>query len=121
MSSILQYLQVFLVGGITCVIAQVLINTTKMTTARILVIFLLLGVFLQTIGVYKYILEWGHAGASTPINGFGAALAKGTIDGTKKDGLVSAIAGGLESVAEGLAAVIFVSFIIGLFAKAKTK
>ena len=83
---IVDYLKVFLVGGIICLIGQVLINTTKMTSARILVGFLLTGVLLETVGVYKYIREWGQAGATVPIMGFGSNLAKGAIKGTIENG-----------------------------------
>ena len=109
---IIDYLKVFLVGGIICLIGQVLINTTKMTSARILVGFLLTGVLLETVGVYKYIREWGQAGATVPIMGFGSNLAKGAIKGTIENGLLGAITGGIEAVAGGIAGVIFISFIV---------
>lgn len=118
---IIDYLKVFLVGGIICLIGQVLINTTKMTSARILVGFLLTGVLLETVGVYKYIREWGQAGATVPIMGFGSNLAKGAIKGTIENGLLGAITGGIEAVAGGIAGVIFISFIVGLISSSKTK
>jgi len=118
---LLDYLQVFLVGGIICLIAQVLINFTKMTPSRILVIFLLLGVLLETVGVYKFIEEFGKAGATVPIVGFGSSLAKGAIRGTLQDGILGAVRGGIEAVAAGIAGVIFFAFVIGLIAKPKTK
>lgn len=118
---IVDYLKVFLVGGIICLIGQVLINTTKMTSARILVGFLLTGVLLETVGVYKYIREWGQAGATVPIMGFGSNLAKGAIEGTIENGLLGAITGGIEAVAGGIAGVIFISFIVGLISSSKTK
>ncbi|MBQ4072689.1 MAG: SpoVA/SpoVAEb family sporulation membrane protein [Clostridia bacterium] len=118
---IVDYLKVFLVGGIICLIGQVLINTTKMTSARILVGFLLTGVLLETVGVYKYIREWGQAGATVPIMGFGSNLAKGAIKGTIENGLLGAITGGIEAVAGGIAGVIFISFIVGLISSSKTK
>ena len=118
---IIDYLKVFLVGGTICLIGQVLINTTKMTSARILVGFLLTGVVLETIGVYKYIKEFGGAGATVPIVGFGSNLARGAIDGTLENGLLGAITGGIEAVAGGIAGVIFISFIVGLISTSKTK
>lgn len=118
---VIDYLKVFLVGGLICVVGQILINTTKMTSSRILVGFLLTGVLLETIGVYRYIREWGLAGATVPIVGFGSNLAKGAIEGTLEDGLIGAITGGIEAVSGGIACVIFLSFIIGLIASAKTK
>ncbi len=118
---IIDYLKVFLVGGTICLIGQVLINTTKMTSARILVGFLLTGVVLETIGVYKYIKEFGGAGATVPIVGFGSNLARGAIEGTLENGLLGAITGGIEAVAGGIAGVIFISFIVGLISTSKTK
>ena len=118
---LLMYLKVFLVGGTICLIGQVLINTTKMTSARILVGFLLTGVVLETIGVYKFIKEFGGAGATVPIVGFGSNLARGAIEGTLENGLLGAITGGIEAVAGGIAGVIFISFIVGLISTSKTK
>lgn len=118
---IIDYLKVFLVGGTICLIGQVLINTTKMTSARILVGFLLTGVVLETIGVYKFIKEFGGAGATVPIVGFGSNLARGAIEGTLENGLLGAITGGIEAVAGGIAGVIFISFIVGLISTSKTK
>ncbi len=118
---VVDYLKVFFVGGIICLIGQVLINTTKMTSARILVGFLLSGVLLETVGVYKYIKEFGGAGATVPIVGFGSNLAKGAIEGTLENGILGAITGGIEAVGGGIACVIFVSFIVGLISSSKTK
>ena len=118
---ILDYLQVFLVGGIICTIGQVFINTTKMTSARILVGFLLLGVVLETIGVFKYVKEFGMAGATVPITGFSSNLARGAIKGALENGILGAITGGIEAVAGGIAVVIFISFIVGLISSSKTK
>lgn len=118
---VIDYLKVFFVGGGICLIGQIFINTTKMTSARILVGFLLMGVILETVGVYKYIREWGQAGAMVPIMGFGSNLAKGAIEGTLENGILGAITGGIEAVAGGIAGVIFISFIVGLIAKSKTK
>ena len=117
----LDYLQVFVVGGLICLIGQILINTTKMTSARILVGFLLLGVVLETVGIFKYIKEFGQAGATVPITGFGSNLAKGAIKGALENGILGAIAGGIEAVSGGIAVVIFISFIVGLISTSKTK
>ncbi len=121
METVLLYMRVFLVGGIICMIAQVLINTTKMTSARILSIFLILGMVLETIGVYKAIKEFGKAGAAIPIIGFGSTLARGVIEDTLKTGIAGAFTGGVESMAGGLAWVIFLAFIIALVARSKSK
>lgn len=121
MNVFLTYLQVFVVGAVICTIGQVLINVTKLTSARILVIFLLLGVFLEAIGVFKYIKEFGKAGATVPIMGFGSTLAKGAIEGAKERGLLGAIVGGVEASGAGLGGAIVIGFIVSLFAKSKSK
>lgn len=121
MEMVLLYLRVFLVGGLICMLAQVLINTTKMTSARILIIFLLLGMVLEAIGVYDAIKEFGKAGATVPIIGFGSNLARGVIDDTLKTGIAGAFTGGVESMAGGLAWVIFLAFVIALVARSKSK
>ena len=90
MNYFLTYLIVFAVGGLVCLIGQVIINLTKFTSARILVIFLLLGVLLETIGVFKYIKDFAQAGITIPIIGFGSNLAKGAIEGAQQDGLIGA-------------------------------
>lgn len=117
----LDFLKAFLIGGAFCVIGQLLINTTKMTSARILVGFLLAGVVLETVGVYDYIRDFGGAGASVPIIGFGSSLARGAIEGALENGLLGAVSGGIEAAAPGIAAVIFIAFIVGLVATPKTK
>ena len=117
----LDFLKAFLVGGAFCVVGQILINTTKMTSARILVGFLLAGVVLECVGVYDYIRDFGGAGASVPIIGFGSSLAKGAIEGALENGILGAVAGGIEAAAPGIAAVIFIAFVVGLVATRKTK
>lgn len=117
----LTYLKVFVTGGVICLIGQIFINTTKATSARILVGFLLAGVVLEVVGVYKYIEKFGKAGATIPISGFGSALAKGAMKGAMEKGFLGAITGGMEAVAAGLAIVIFLAFIVGLISKPKTK
>ena len=120
MEIFLDYLKVFFVGGTVCFIGQILINTTKMTSARILVMFLSLGVLLQATGVYKIIENFGGAGISVPIIGFGAGIAKGAMEGAKT-GILEAIAGGLASVSPGLTAAIFFGFVFALIFKSQTK
>ena len=121
MDIFLTYLKVFAVGGGICVIGQILINLTKITPARILVIFLLLGVFLEAIGVFKYIKEFAQAGITIPITGFGSNLAKGAIEGAKENGLFGAITGGIKAAAAGISSAIFIGFIVGLIAKPHSK
>jgi stage V sporulation protein AE len=121
MEILLIYLRVFVVGGFICLIGQVLINFTKLTSARILLIFLLLGLVLEAFGIFEPIKQFGRAGATVPITGFGATLAKGAIEGAKNRGLFGAITGGIQAGAMGIAGAIFVGFIVALIAKPYTK
>lgn len=114
------YLKAFLVGGLICAIAQVLINTTKLTSGRILVVFMLSGLVLQSFGLYKYLIDFAGAGATVPISGFGYLLAEGAINGAKS-GLLGAITGGLKAAAPGITAAITFSFIVALIFKPKSK
>ena len=118
---ILSYLQVFLIGGLVCFIGQLLINLTKMTSAKILVTFLLLGVFLEAIGVFDAIKDFAGAGITIPITGFGSTLAKGALEEVKKEGLIGVLTGGMKAGAAGLSAAIVFGFITSLICKAKTK
>ena len=118
---LLTYLKVFAVGGAVCLIGQLLINLTKMTSAKILVTYLLLGVFLEAIGIFDPIKEFGNAGITIPITGFGSTLAKGAIEGVKNEGLLGALTGGMKAAAAGLSSAIFFGFCISLIFKAKTK
>ncbi len=115
------YLWVFLIGGLVCMIGQILIIKTNITSARILVSFVLVGVFLEAIGVFDYISGFARAGINVPIVGFGASLAKGAIGAVKAKGLVGAFTGGLEATAGGIAAAVLFAFIFALIFKAKTK
>ena len=95
----------FVVGGLICVIGQILIDKTKITPARILVIFVTTGVILGGLGIYKYLVDFAGAGATVPLTGFGYNLAKGTIEAVKNDGIIGAFTGGLKASAGGIAAV----------------
>ncbi len=117
---ILDYLKVFLVGGIICALGQLLLDYTKLTSARILVTFLLIGVFLQAIGVYQAIVDFGGAGATVPITGFGYTLAKGAMEGAK-EGLLEALTGGTVAAAAGLSAAIIFGYLIAIIFKSRTK
>lgn len=119
--NILDYLVSFVVGGLICALGQILVVRTNITTARILVLFLTIGIILQTIGVYPYFKDFAKAGASVPIIGFGASLAKGAIDGAKTNGILGVFQGGLEATAGGIATAIFFAFIIALIFNSKTK
>ena len=121
MKTFIEFLIVFAVGGGICVLGQLLINFTKMTSARILVIFLLLGVILEACGVFEPIKQAVHAGVTIPITGFGSTLAKGAIKGAKEKGLLGAITGGTEAAGAGIAGAIFIGFVSALLGKPKTK
>lgn len=121
MDYFLTYLYVFLIGGFICMLGQVLVIKTQMTTARILVTFVILGVFLEAVGIYDYIYEVAKAGISVPIVGFGASLAKGAIYAVKSRGILGIFTGGLEATAGGIAAAIIFAFIFALIFHPKTK
>ncbi len=121
MDYFLTYLYVFLIGGFICMLGQVLVIRTQMTTARILVTFVILGVFLEAVGIYDYIYEVAKAGISVPIVGFGASLAKGAISAVKSRGILGIFTGGLEATAGGIAAAVIFAFIFALIFRPKTK
>ena len=102
---ILMFVKAFIVGGLICVIAQLLINYTKITSGKILVYFMLSGVLLESVGLYQYFVDFAGAGATVPICGFGYLLAKGAKEGAKK-GLFDAITGGMTSASMGITAAI---------------
>ena len=114
------YLKVFLVGGAICTIAQLLINYTKLTAGRILVIFLLAGVIIQSFGLYSYLVDFAGAGATVPISGFGYLLADGAMKGAKIS-LFKAITGGISSAGMGLTAAIVFGYIFAVLFKSKSK
>jgi len=112
---------VFAVGGGICAVAQILIVKTKLTPARILIVFLLAGIVLQTVGAYDKMAEICQAGISVPIVGFGAALAKGAIEYTAQYGLLGAFAGGLGNSAFGIGECIVASYLVTLLFSSKSK
>ncbi|MBQ8431090.1 MAG: SpoVA/SpoVAEb family sporulation membrane protein [Clostridia bacterium] len=99
---ILDYLVSFLVGGLICALAQILVVRTNITTSRILVLFLSIGIILEAVGVYPYFREFAKAGASIPIIGFGSTLAKGAIEGARELGLLGVLTGGIKNAAGGI-------------------
>ena len=121
MSYFLTYLWVFLIGGVICMFGQILIITTKITSSRILVLFVLIGVVLQAFGIFDPIASFAKAGITVPIIGFGAALAKGAIGAVQATGLIGAFTGGLQATAGGIAAAVGFAFLFGLIFKARTK
>lgn len=114
-------LKCFVVGGLICVIGQVLLDKTKMTSARILVTFLTAGVFLGFLGIYQHLIDFAGCGATVPIVGFGAALAKGVKQEIQTQGLLGAFTGGLKASAGGIAAAIFFGYLASVFSKPKIK
>ncbi len=120
MDVFLTYLKVFAVGGLVCAVGQILINKTRMTSARVLVTFLLAGALLEAVGLFRYIEDFGKAGITIPITGFGKSLVAGAIEGAKQ-GLYQACTGGLAAVAAGLSAAIAFGFLIALISKSKPK
>ena len=114
-------LRCFAVGGALCVIGQILIDKTKLTPARILVIYVTTGVILGGLGIYKYLVDFAGSGATVPLTGFGYNLAKGTIEAVKENGLIGAFTGGLKASAGGIAAAVFFGYIASLVSKPKMK
>jgi len=117
----MHYINSFWVGGLICAIAQILIDKTKLTPARILVLFVVIGAILGGLGIYDYIIEIGGAGATVPITGFGNTLAKGVIKGINENGFLGIFTGGATAGAGGIAASIFFGFVIALIFKPKEK
>ena len=117
----MDYLKAFLVGGLFCIIGQVLIDKTKLTPARILVAYVVSGVILGAVGVYKPLAEWAGAGATVPLTGFGHLLAKGVKKAVEQDGLIGALTGGSTAAAGGITAAIFFGFLVALVCKPKPK
>lgn len=114
-------LNCFIVGGILCVIGQILIDKTKLTPARILVIYVTVGAVLGGIGIYQKLIDFAGCGATVPLTGFGANLAKGALEAVKEQGLLGAFIGGVKASAGGIAAAVFFGYIASLVAKPKIK
>ena len=119
--ALLMYLKVILVGGTICAIAELIVIRTKITPARILVVFLMVGAVLGGFGLYNYVVEWAGAGATLPIIGFGNALANGAVTAAKTDGFFGALSGGLIATSAGIAVSIGLSYLISFFVNSRTK
>ena len=117
----MEYIKAFCVGGILCLIGQILIDKTRLTPARILVSYVTIGVFLGAIGLYKPIVDFAGAGATVPLTGFGYTLAKGVKEAVQEDGFIGILTGGLKSSAGGITAAIFAGLIASLIFKPKDK
>ena len=121
MDTFLIYLRAFIVGGLLCVIAQVLIDKTSLTPARILVGYVVAGVALGALGVYKPLMEFAGAGASTPLTGFGYVISEGVKKAVEQKGLMGALSGGLSASATVISAVLLLSLLASLISKKRTK
>lgn len=117
----MDYVKAFIVGGILCVIGQILIDKTKLTPARILVSYVVAGVILGGIGLYKPLVEFAAAGATVPLTGFGYTLAKGVKEAITEDGVIGIFTGGLKATAGGITAAIVAGLLVSLIFKAKDK
>ena len=117
----LRYGVVFLAGGMICVVGQFLISLTRLTPARILVLFVSLGAVLGALGVYEPFADFAGAGATVPLTGFGNALAQGAIRAVERDGLIGAFTGGISATAGGVAAAIVFGYLFSLVFRPKTK
>ena len=117
----MEYLKAFLVGGLLCVIGQILIDKTMLTPARILTAYVVAGVVLGAVGLYEPLVKWAGAGATVPLTGFGYNLAKGVKAAVQEKGLLGVRTGGFEAAAGGIAAAILFGFLAGLFCKPKDK
>ena len=121
MDLFLEYLRAFLCGGLLCLIGQILIDRTTLTPAKILVIYVVSGVVLGGLGIYKYIVQWGGAGATVPLTGFGYLLAKGVAKAVEDQGVLGVLTGGITAAAGGITAAIFFSWLAALIFRPKPK
>jgi len=117
----MMYLRCFVVGGAICIIGQILLDKTKLTSAKILVLFVTTGVILGGLGLYQKLVEFAGAGATVPLTGFGNILSKGVMEEAQKSGLIGVFTGGVKAAAGGIAAAIFFGYLASLIAKPKIK
>ena len=117
----MDYIKAFLIGGLLCLIGQILIDKTKLTPARILVSYVVIGVALGGIGLYEKLVSFAGAGASVPLTGFGNTLAKGVREAVDSSGFLGIFTGGLKATAGGITAAVFVGLLVSLFFRPKDK
>ena len=117
----MMFIKAFIVGGLICVIGQLLIDYTKMTPARILVLFVCVGVLLGGLGIYQKLINFAGAGATVPLTGFGAALAKGVKEAIQKDGFLGVITGGFQACAAGVTVAMLSGLVVALVSRPKDK
>lgn len=117
----MDYVKAFIVGGILCLIGQILIDKTKLTPARILVFYVVMGVILGAINIYKPLIDFAGAGAKVPLTGFGYTLAKGVKEAIDSDGFIGIFSGGLEATAAGITTAIFSGLLTSIIFKVRDK
>lgn len=121
MDMFIEYLKAFVIGGLLCVIAQILIDKTKLNPARILVAYVVAGVLLGAVGLYEPLVKFAGGGATTPLTGFGYTISKGVREAVDSDGIVGALKGGIEATAGGITAALFLGLLASLIFKSKPK
>ena len=117
----MEYLNAFLCGGLLCAVGQIILDRTNLTPARILTGYVVAGVFLQAVGVYQYVVDWGGAGATVPLTGFGYSLAKGVARAVAEKGLLGVITGGLTATSGGIAAAVVFDLLMAILCRPKEK
>ena len=117
----MEYLNAFLCGGLLCAVGQIILDRTNLTPARILTGYVGAGVFLQAMGVYQYVVDWGGAGATVPLTGFGYSLAKGVARAVAEKGLLGVITGGLTATSGGIAAAVVFGLLMAILCRPKEK
>lgn len=114
-------LKAFFIGGLICLAGQQLIDRTKLTPARILTLFVVLGVALDAVGIYQPLSDWAGAGATVPLTGFGSNLAKGVRKAVAEEGLLGAFTGGVRAAAGGISAAVFFGWLAAVLFRPKDK
>ncbi len=117
----MDYIYAFLIGGLLCVIAQILMDLTSITPGKILVLYVTVGVILGGLGIYDKLVDFAGAGATVPLTGFGNSLAKGAIKAAGERGIIGAFTGGMTGTAAGVAAAIVFGYLAAIIFKPKTK
>ena len=117
----MEYLNAFLCGGLLCAVGQIILDRTNLTPARIMTGYVVAGVFLQAVGVYQYVVDWGGAGATVPLTGFGYSLAKGVARAVAEKGLLGVITGGLTATSGGIAAAVVFGLLMAILCRPKEK
>lgn len=115
----MDFIKAFVTGGVLCVIGQLLVDKTSLTPARILVSYVVAGVFLELFGIYGYVLSFGGAGASVPLTGFGAVLCRGVVKAVNEQGFIGILTGGMTAAAAGISSALLFGFLVALIFKSK--